>query len=66
MGLPGRYQVPALWPEEGTQLGPRPVQPRHSEEGPGCYSNGDVAQLGECLDGIQKVEGSNPFVSTKI
>lgn len=25
--------------------------------------NGAVAQLGECLNGIQKVEGSNPFSS---
>ena len=26
---------------------------------------GDVAQLGERLNGIQEVEGSTPFVSTK-
>lgn len=27
---------------------------------------GSVAQLGERLNGIEKVEGSNPFRSTKI
>ncbi len=29
------------------------------------FDHGGVAQLGECLTGSQKVEGSSPFVSTK-
>ncbi len=31
-----------------------------------CNSPGGVAQLGARLNGIQKVEGSNPFISTNI
>ena len=31
-----------------------------------CSSGGAVAQLGARLDGIEEVEGSNPFGSTKI
>lgn len=30
-----------------------------------CFSHGPVAQLGACLNGIQEVEGSIPFRSTK-
>ncbi len=29
------------------------------------YSHGDIAQLGERLDGIEKVRGSSPLISIK-
>ena len=31
-----------------------------------CLQIGDIAQLGERLNGIQEVRGSNPLISTKI
>ena len=31
----------------------------------GCCEIGDIAQLGERLNGIQEVRGSNPLISTR-
>ena len=30
-----------------------------------CFKIGDIAQLGERLNGIQEVRGSNPLISTR-